>query len=46
MLSGMPTDIIVLEKGDVVGNGTHDELYATCPIYRGICDSQISSKER
>lgn len=39
-------NIIVLEKGDMVGNGTHDELYATCPIYRGICDSQISSKER
>ena len=32
--------IIVLDKGDVVGIDTHDNLLKTCEIYREICDSQ------
>ncbi len=32
--------IIVLEKGKVEAMGTHGELFATCGIYREICDSQ------
>ncbi|MDE5756114.1 MAG: ABC transporter ATP-binding protein/permease, partial [Clostridia bacterium] len=32
--------IIVLDKGDVVGIDTHDNLLKTCSVYREICDSQ------
>lgn len=34
--------IIVLEDGEAVGMGTHDELLSTCEIYREIYDSQFS----
>ena len=33
--------IIVLEDGEMVGLGTHDELLATCPTYAEIVESQI-----
>jgi ATP-binding cassette subfamily B multidrug efflux pump len=33
--------IIVLESGQMVGMGTHDELMASCPTYQEIVDSQI-----
>ena len=33
--------IIVLEDGEVVGAGKHDELYASCPVYREIHDVQF-----
>ena len=32
--------IIVLNEGEVVGIGDHDELYATNPIYREVYESQ------
>lgn len=32
--------ILVLDEGDLVGIGTHDELKNTCPVYREICESQ------
>jgi ATP-binding cassette subfamily B protein len=32
--------IVVLEDGEVVGLGTHDELVLTCPTYAEIVDSQ------
>ena len=32
--------IVVLEKGSVVGLGTHDALLAGCPTYREIVESQ------
>ena len=32
--------IIVLEHGDIVGVGTHDELLETCTAYREIAESQ------
>lgn len=32
--------IIVLEHGDIVGVGTHDELLETCAAYREIAESQ------
>lgn len=37
--------IIVLEHGRVVGQGTHDELLATCPTYQEIARSQLSEEE-
>ncbi len=33
--------ILVLEDGEVVGRGTHDELVATCPTYAEIVESQL-----
>jgi ABC-type multidrug transport system fused ATPase/permease subunit len=33
--------IIVLERGRVVGDGTHDKLYWSCNTYRGLCDKQM-----
>ena len=38
--------ILVLEDGELVGRGTHDELIATCPTYAEIVQSQIGEKER
>lgn len=37
--------IIVLNEGDVIGMGTHDELLATCPVYYDIAASQLSEEE-
>jgi len=37
--------IIVLEEGRVVGQGTHDELMRTCQTYRDIAYSQLSEEE-
>ncbi len=37
--------IIVLDKGEEVGSGTHDELMRSCEVYRQIAKSQLSEKE-
>jgi ATP-binding cassette subfamily B protein len=37
--------ILVLEAGEVVGDGTHDELLAGCPPYAEIVQSQLSAEE-
>jgi ATP-binding cassette subfamily B protein len=36
--------IIVLEDGEVVGQGTHRELIRTCEVYREIVSSQLSEE--
>lgn len=36
--------IIVVENGEVVGMGTHNELLNTCEVYREIVDSQMSKE--
>lgn len=36
--------IIVLDEGNVVGIGRHDELFADCAIYKEICLSQQSTE--
>ncbi len=33
--------ILVLDRGEIVGSGTHDSLLSSCPIYREISTSQI-----
>ena len=37
--------ICVLDHGSVAGLGMHDELYASCQLYREICQSQLRREE-
>jgi len=37
--------ILVLDKGKIVGNGTHKELLKNCSIYKEIALSQLSKEE-
>ena len=37
--------IIVLERGEAVGIGTHDELMERCSVYREIAQSQLTAAE-
>lgn len=37
--------IIVLDDGEAVGIGTHDELLQSCGVYRDICQSQLEKEE-
>jgi ATP-binding cassette subfamily B protein len=36
--------IVVLEDGEVVGLGSHDELLTTCPTYQEIVESQLKAE--
>ena len=36
--------IYVLDKGRIIGVGTHSELLSACPIYREIADSQLGGR--
>ena len=38
-------EILVLDRGEIVGRGTHDELIESCGIYREIAQSQLGSAE-
>ena len=38
-------NILVLEDGKIVGQGTHESLMASCPTYREIAVSQLSEAE-
>ena len=37
--------IIVLDEGQIVGKGTHDELMESCQVYQEIAYSQLSKEE-
>ena len=37
--------ILVLDGGRQAGLGTHEELLAGCPVYREICESQLTAEE-
>jgi ATP-binding cassette subfamily B protein len=37
--------IVVLEKGEVVGIGRHEELLDGCPTYLEIVESQMDAEE-
>ena len=37
--------ILVLDRGRLVGQGTHEELLGTCEVYREICASQLANEE-
>lgn len=46
VMSMMKADkIFVLDKGKLVGSGTHEELLKTCEVYKEICSSQLSKEE-
>ena len=37
---------LVLERGEIVGRGTHEELLRSCEVYREIASSQLSQQEQ
>ena len=37
--------IIVLDDGEIVGQGTHKELLQNCEVYKQIALSQLSKEE-
>lgn len=37
--------IYVLDKGSIIGVGTHSDLLSSCPIYREIADSQLGGRK-
>lgn len=37
--------IIVLDRGKIVGSGTHEQLMRDCEVYREIANSQLSAQE-
>ena len=37
--------ILVLDEGQIVGKGTHEELMKNCTVYQEIAKSQMSAKE-
>ena len=37
--------VIVLDEGRVVGQGTHEQLLRSCPAYLEIAQSQLSAAE-
>ncbi len=37
--------ILVLENGRAIGCGTHEQLMASCPVYREIAESQMGTGE-
>jgi ATP-binding cassette subfamily B protein len=36
--------IVVMEDGEVVGIGTHEDLLETCPTYQEIVESQLKAE--
>ena len=39
-------EILVLERGEIVGRGTHEGLLRSCEVYREIASSQLSHQEQ
>lgn len=37
----MAQRILVFDQGRIVADGSHDELYASCALYRHLCDEQM-----
>jgi ABC-type multidrug transport system fused ATPase/permease subunit len=33
--------ILVLNQGELVGDGTHDELLSSCDLYRRLAETQL-----
>ena len=39
------TKILVLEDGEVIGYGTHEDLMSSCQVYKEISTSQMGGVE-
>ena len=37
--------IVVLEDGEIVGRGSHEDLMLTCPTYAEIVESQLTAED-
>ena len=35
------TQILVFESGNIIDEGSHADLYASCPLYKGLYDQQV-----
>lgn len=42
----MAQRLLVFEKGRIIADGTHDELYEQCPLYRTLYDEQVSEAQQ
>ncbi len=42
----MAQRILVFEEGRIVADGTHDELYESCVLYKGLYDEQVSQAQK
>lgn len=38
---GIVNRILVLHEGEVIGDGTHEDLQSDCPLYRDLRELQI-----
>ncbi len=38
--------ILVMNEGRIIDNGTHDELFDRCRLYRTLCETQLASADR
>jgi len=38
--------ILVFDAGRIIADGPHEEIYETCPLYRGLYDQQAMEKVR
>lgn len=36
--------ILVVDDGQIIGNGTHEELLKICPLYREIAQIQLGKE--
>lgn len=36
--------ILIVDHGEIVGNGTHEELLQNCPLYREIAELQLGKE--
>ena len=37
--------LFVVDEGNIVAHGTHDELLEKCPLYRDMWNAHISAKD-
>jgi len=40
----MATRILVMDKGKIISDGSHQELYSHCQLYKSLYDNQSQSQ--